>query len=95
MMYTEVFAPFDDLLERRRVLAQTTDIPNMKAYAEAWQKLGDDFKEIGLVSNAAICHSNAKRYGEMAVTVTAVQRVQTGSFVMLESLEVQDEPIWT
>jgi len=66
-LYTpEIFTSFDCLLERRVRLEQMTEIQDMQAYAVEWQKLADDFREIGLLSNAAMCETKAQHYSEMS-----------------------------
>jgi len=54
-----------ELTDRRTALALQVDIPDIAAYALAWNQLGADFTAAGWPHNAEICYSNAARYGSM------------------------------
>lgn len=79
-MMTFVPEGLKELSDRRMRLALQTDIPDMKAYAEEWNKLGADFAAAGAQYNAEICYSNWKRYGGQ---VGAYKREVEGSFAHL------------
>lgn len=53
---------FNELTARRIALAMQTEIPDMKAYAEEWNKLGADFEAAYCDHNAALCFANWKHY---------------------------------
>lgn len=57
----------NELVARRIALGTQTEISDMAAYAEAWNKLGVDFCMAGLYCNAALCFSNWIRYRDQAV----------------------------
>lgn len=77
----EVFEPYDDLIERRTTLEQTSHIEDMKAYASAWLRLADDFYAAGLENNAGMCRERGNRYAAMAGVEYV--RIQEGSFAEL------------
>jgi hypothetical protein len=54
-----------ELTKRRTELALMVEIPDIAAYAVEWSKLGAEFDAAGWHNNAAICYSNAERYGAM------------------------------
>jgi hypothetical protein len=62
-MLTFVPEGMKELSDRRMKLALQIEIPDMKAYAEQWNKLGADFEAAGAKANAEICFRNWKRYG--------------------------------
>jgi hypothetical protein len=72
----ELFAPQDDLLERRMTLSNMNDIPDMQAYAAAWLKLAEDFDLCGLVNNASYCRSRGNHYKSLTM-VKAVRIIDT------------------
>jgi len=52
----------DQLINRRTALELQTEIPDMKDYSEAWNKLGADFLAVGMENNAAYCFEHWLRY---------------------------------
>ena len=62
----EVFAPMDDLLERRMRLERLQNIPDMRQYAAAWLILSRDFRACGLRSNAEYCKARGRHYATVA-----------------------------
>jgi hypothetical protein len=55
----------DELLDRRAGLEAQNEIPNMKAYADEWNKLGADFQAFGFIANAELCFSKSRHYSEV------------------------------
>jgi hypothetical protein len=67
IIYTpELFAPLDDLMERRGCLERAQNIPDMRRYAAAWLKLSRDVRSCGLRSNAEYCRARGKHYAGIA-----------------------------
>ncbi len=56
---------FEQLVGERTRLALTTEIPDMAAYAEAWNKLAAEFEAVGARVNAAICRANWRHYASL------------------------------
>lgn len=52
----------DELKKRMIRLATQADIPDLRAYAEAWNKLGADFEAAGMPANAEVCFRHYRRY---------------------------------
>jgi hypothetical protein len=66
MFTAEFFDPKDDLMERKRTLEQTNEIPDMAQYALDWQELAADFRAIGFVFCASYCQARGDHYGKEA-----------------------------
>jgi hypothetical protein len=62
---TQLFTSTDCLISRKLALAQQTEIPDMAAYAEEWNKLAADFEACGLMNNAADCEARFVYYRDM------------------------------
>jgi hypothetical protein len=65
---TQIFISTDTLMSRKLRLAQQTQIPDMQAYAEEWNKLAADFEGCGLMNNAADCIARYEHYKKMSGT---------------------------
>jgi hypothetical protein len=76
-----------ELTARRTALALMVEIPDIAAYAIQWKKLGADFDAAGWKNNAAICYSNAERYGKM--DAGEYQRQLEAIPVSLEKVEIR------
>ena len=84
----------DSLMQAYYQWTSQNEIPNTAEYAQTGLLLAAEFRAMGRVSMAASCQSRAEQYQQLAALIPAIKRVPMGkSFVMLESLEVQDEPI--
>ena len=66
IMQSDISTVERELANRRHALASTTTIPNMWEYADAWNKLGADFRAIGYTANAEKCYEKSMRYGAQA-----------------------------
>ena len=82
-----LFAPHEDLIERRMVLSAMQTIPDMRAFAAAWLQLADDFQTCGLLNNAATCRARGEYYAELAGGEYI--RLIDGSFAELIAVEVE------
>lgn len=56
------------LSNRMTTLNMMKEIPSMRQYAEAWNKLGADFKAIGYTSNSERCYKRFEHYIQQAAS---------------------------
>jgi hypothetical protein len=63
---TQLFVEADCLISRKLELAQRSNIEDMQAYAEEWERLAADFDAAGLVSNAEDCRTRWQHYKQFS-----------------------------